>query len=440
MVTLLHLTSEFLLRNNLVYEISAFHDIPVILYILPIAYASVRYSWEGGAMTSLWITVLTLPNVLLRHWENYTWVGELLRLALIIGVALALASRVATERKVRQEAQTSEAKFRSLFEAAGDGILVYNRQGSIVAANPAAARLFGAPDSRSLLGLNIGTLVPSNSEGRLPAFKDNPANRQQRMLVRRQDGYKLIADVVVAALPNGAGAEAFQAVLRDATEQDMREKGLQALVQRVTQAQEDERERIARELHDETLQALFLLAREQENIAATPESPDSLKERLSRLARLAGNAAEGLRRFSRDLRPSVLNDLGLIPALEWLSSDLSHRTRTETRFHTEGTPRRLPPQVEMALFRITQEALRNVEKYARATSVDFTLSFDTSRVLLTISDDGVGFTVPKSLDELVAAGKLGLVGLKERAVLAGGTLEVKSSPGKGTRVSVTIPG
>lgn len=436
----LHLTSEFLSQNNPAYRSSAFHDIPVILFILPIAYASIRYRWEGGGMTSLWVTVLTAPNLFLWHRENFAWLGELGRLAVIVGVALALAYRAAVETELRRQAQASETKFRSLFEAAADGILVYSRHGLIVAANPAAARLLGTADSSSLLGLDIGSLVPiwKGSNG-LPVQQANPIDGPQRVVIRRQDGHKLMADAVIAGLPNGDGSEAFQAVLRDATEQDTREKGLRALVQQVTQAQEDERERIARELHDETLQALFLLAREQKSIAGSPEATGSLKERLGRLADLATDAAEGLRRFSRDLRPSVLNDLGLIPALEWLSSDLSRRMQLEARFHTEGAPRRLHPHVEMAIFRIAQEGLRNVEKYAHGTRVDVTVRFETSRVLISIADNGVGFVVPKRLEEVVVTGKLGLVGLKERAVLLGGVLEVESAPGKGTRVSATIP-
>lgn len=425
----------------------ALHHIPVILYIFPLAYASIKYSWEGGLLASSWVVLLTLPSVWLWHRDNLMWLAELIRIVIVVVVGVTLASRVEAEARMRRRAEAvsarfaaSEAKFRALFEAAGDAILVFDRRGLVTAANAAAASLFGAPDSDSLLGRHVSVFVLSAEGHPLhPLVSNDGVKRPARVTLKRTDGREIIAEVVVTTLPNGAGEEAFQAVLRDATAQETREKGLRSLVQQVTQAQEEERERIARELHDDTLQALVLLSRELETAADAPQIPEALQGRLRKMAVLATSAAESLRRFSRDLRPSILNDLGLVAAIEWLAEDLSRRTSLDTSFRIEGSARRLPAHAELALFRIAQEALRNVEKHAHATRVEIILAFESSRVAMTVADNGVGFVAPSTLDELALVGKLGLIGLKERASLVGGTLSVGSAPGQGTEVSVVIP-
>ncbi|MBI2867070.1 MAG: sensor histidine kinase, partial [Chloroflexi bacterium] len=312
----------------------------------------------------------------------------------------------------------------------------------VVAANAAAATFFGATDSTSLLRQHIHALAPSWT-ALPPSDESNPSNSVKgptRVTIRRGDGRELLAEAVITAVPSSGGEETFQAVLRDATAQETREKGLRFLVHQTTKAQEEERERIARELHDDTLQALILMAREIECLSDASEISGTTQARLGKMAELATKTGEDLRRFSRDLRPSILKDLGLVPAIEWLTADLSQRAGLKASFHVEGETRRLPGHAELALFRIAQESLRNVEKHAQATGVDIVLGFHPAQVLLNIRDNGTGFMAPSAIDELVLTGKLGLVGLKERALLVGGALEVRSAPGQGTEVAVTIPG
>lgn len=444
--TAAHYLSEAILPNQPYWSL---HHIPVILYIIPIAYASIRYGWEGGLLTSTWVMFLVLPSIVLWHRNDFMWLAEVLRFIIVVGVGVTLASRVEVEARLRRQAEAvserlaaSEAKFRSLFEAAGDAILVFDRQGSVVSANAAAATLVGMPGPNSLLGQHIGAVVAAWKSQPRATFgnDDGKTGVPTRVSIMRSDGSEVLAEAVVTLLSDGAGQEVFQAVLRDATAQEMREKGLRSLVHQVTQAQEEERERIARELHDDTLQALLLLSRELGSVAETSPTLDAAKGRVGRMAALANEAAEDLRRFSRDLRPSVLNDLGLIPALEWLVEELSRRTGLDAHFRTQGAGRRLSAHVELALFRIAQEALRNIEKHARASKTEITLSFEPARVVVKVTDDGVGFAAPTALEELVLAGKLGLVGLKERARLVRGTLEIRSSVGQGTEILVVIPG
>jgi len=160
---------------------------------------------------------------------------------------------------------------------------------------------------------------------------------------------------------------------------------------------------------------------------------------LEKLQQRADAALEGVRRFSQDLRPSILNDLGLVPALEWLIADLEKRSKMITKVNITGNRHRLPPEKELAVFRIAQEALSNVRRHSRASSVEMTMDFGDDALTLIISDNGRGFNVPERTSDLVLSGKLGMMGMRERARLIGGTLIVQSEADAGTTVTLRAP-
>jgi len=147
----------------------------------------------------------------------------------------------------------------------------------------------------------------------------------------------------------------------------------------------------------------------------------------------------GVRRLSQDLRPAALDRLGLLPALEWLASDVTEYSGIATKVNIAGEERHLSEEVEIVLFRITQEALRNVWRHSGATSAEITVEFDESKTRITISDNGKGFKLPEKIGDLARYGKLGLAGMQERAQLLNGTLTVQSEPGRGAIVTAVIP-
>jgi two-component system sensor histidine kinase DegS len=205
-------------------------------------------------------------------------------------------------------------------------------------------------------------------------------------------------------------------------------------------AQEEERKRMARELHDDTAQALVALSRQLDALlSADDQAPERIKQRLEELRQLTAGISHGVRRFSQDLRPSTLDDLGLRPTLEGLTAKLSEEDGIDARLEVLGDERRLSPETELALFRIAQEALTNVRKHSQATEVVTTVEFGDGMVKVTIRDNGRGFKVPDTPGNLVEVGKLGLTGMFERAELAGGTLTVQSELGEGTTVVAEIP-
>jgi signal transduction histidine kinase len=216
--------------------------------------------------------------------------------------------------------------------------------------------------------------------------------------------------------------------------------GLHRYVGAITKSQEEERRRIARELHDDTVQSLLAVSRRLELYQSSEDAPQRRK-RLAELQDMINQTLVGIRRISRDLRPLMLEDLGLIPALQTLvrAARQGQGAVPHARFKTIGRQIPLNPEQEMAIYRITQEALENIRKHARATGVQVELSFDPGMVVLEIVDDGLGFEMPPSLTDFAQRDCFGLVGIQERALAVNGTLLIYSSPGVGTRLSVTIP-
>jgi two-component system sensor histidine kinase UhpB len=194
------------------------------------------------------------------------------------------------------------------------------------------------------------------------------------------------------------------------------------------EAQERERRRIAQDLHDEVNQALTAVSLRLQ--ASIEHAPPELRRELTETKRLSRQAMEELLTLARQLRPAVLDDHGLIPALHSQVRDFADQSRIDAVFNSRGTPPRLTPEQQLVIYRVTQESLSNIAQHAQAHHVEVELSF-IGRTILRISDDGRGFAGSRK-------GGLGLSGMRERALLAGGQLSIWSGEGKGTRVELTI--
>ncbi|MGD8398302.1 MAG: GAF domain-containing protein [Anaerolineae bacterium] len=209
---------------------------------------------------------------------------------------------------------------------------------------------------------------------------------------------------------------------------------------KITQAQEEERKRIARELHDDTIQSLIALSRRMEALLTSDDRLSaSVTRRIEELQHATLDVIQQVRRFSQDLRPSILDDLGLLPTLKEMTIELNRQDGLTAEFRAFGQERRLSTDVELTLFRIAQEALNNVRRHAAASHVVLTVEVSDSAMRMMIEDDGKGFKPPTLIDHPASAGKLGLIGMQERARLLGGMLAVDSAPGQGTKVVVNVP-
>lgn len=214
------------------------------------------------------------------------------------------------------------------------------------------------------------------------------------------------------------------------------QEGLHDYIGAITAAQEEERMRLARELHDDTIQAVIAL-KQRVQLAHKSIKGDGGHKILTELEALAEETIKNLRRLTRALRPIYLEDLGLVTALEMLARETSRDHPLQVDFHRSGLERRLPREVELAFYRIAQEALNNIVRHANAKLAALRIQFN-DEIRLEVTDDGTGFIVPKSPTDFVPKGHFGLLGMHERADLIGALLEVRSEPGHGTRVSLSL--
>src|SRR6266516_2708611 len=227
-------------------------------------------------------------------------------------------------------------------------------------------------------------------------------------------------------------AEAFNMVL-EALDEASRLRASQ-----IIQAQEQERQRIARELHDETSQVLTSLLISLTLLEKSVETREA-RERIADTRALAHSTLRAIRNLSIDLRPSALDDLGLLPALRWYVKEYQKKCSINVEFHATGFKERLPAEMETALYRIVQECLTNTAKHANARRVTILLKEDSDMVYARIVDDGHGFDYEALLKTPIQERGLGLAGMHERAVLLDGTLKIYSVPGQGTTIEVSIP-
>jgi len=221
------------------------------------------------------------------------------------------------------------------------------------------------------------------------------------------------------------------------------EAGMRDYLGAVTRGQEAERARLARELHDGPVQELIALGQRAEMAQRLVERGETERAQalLKDLRHTELETVEELRRLIGALRPIYLEDLGFLPALRMLVQQSAERTTAQARLEMEkeGTVRRLAPEVELAAYRIAQEALNNALQHAHAQNIVVRVRCDPEGLTLSVVDDGVGFTLPQRPDLLTRAGHFGLVGMQERAAQLGGILRVHTAPGEGTRVTVRLP-
>ncbi len=211
---------------------------------------------------------------------------------------------------------------------------------------------------------------------------------------------------------------------------------LQQLSSQVLTAHEGERKRIARELHDDTGQALTSILVRLRLLEKTVADA-GVRRNVEELRELTSNALDSVRRMAVDLRPSALDDLGLVPALHSYTDKYSTAWPIKVTFSAEGLKKRLPPNVELVLYRIVQEALTNVAKHSGASVVEIRLRRRSNTVTVTVSDDGKGFDI-REVTRTDGSG-LGLFGMRERLALVGGAVDIESAPGRGTTIIARVP-
>ena len=438
------------------------------LLLIPMAVGAVYFGFEGTVVTSLWVTLLCIPR-LLYFSSVHSAVGfwsEVVQVALLDCLALLLGRRVSAEREARRLAETAredhlnaEARYRQLFEGNQAPILIVDMDGNVVEANQSAARTFRASAKSKMLHPSahtpirlidligpeasaqvLTTLLTTHRE--LTVAEDSGVSGPEPVepVAFEVDGERVLYRTTATAFGGLDREKGTQVVFVDVTAETRRNDRMEAYAARVVLGQEEERRHLAQELHDGPLQSLIHLCRQIDQIgqvAPPNETSDQLND-WAGLRRVAEGTVAELRSIARGLRPSVLDDLGLVASVTQMLTEAAERQGFETSFGITGSERRMSSSLELALFRITQEALSNIERHADASRVAVGINFESGGMRLLIKDDGVGFDT--EADRAVGTSQsLGLPGMRERAHLIGCRLVIHSESGNGTTVDVWVP-
>jgi PAS domain S-box-containing protein len=337
--------------------------------------------------------------------------------------------------------QGAEHAYRVLIESMSEGAVTLTEEDVILYANQCFARMVKRP-LEQVIGSSFRRFLGAEDRAALRTLlkRADKSGAKIPVLLKAGDGAQVPGQISIRTLPrNGINRATIGLVVTDMTEARRTADQLRALTHRVVQVQEAERGRVALELHDNITQLLCATHFRSQALADKLAARDRpLKREATKLCEMLGKTAEEVERISRYLRPSVLGQLGLVAALRDTSTEFAQRTGVAVKLACGRLTARLPADTELTLYRILQEALKNVEKHARARHVTVCLR-QRAFVQLAINDDGIGFDPEQHAARRKGKGGLGLLSMRERATYVGGDFKIKSVRGAGTAIEVLIP-
>jgi len=433
-----------------VLEISR-HGLERLLYLLLILYAG----WTLGIIGSAAVWLSSAGAMLVRTFLISLDIRDALleSLAILVIGALAITLMVAYRQNKRQREKLRKTvhdmklvrrNYEELFTNASDAIWIHDLDGNITLANKASEKLTSYSLSE-LIGMNIREFLNPEALTLARQVKDRllrgeaMEQRYEQRLIKK-DGSEAIMQLATRVIFGDGKPKSFQNMARDVTEERKLRDNLHFYLSQVLQAQEEERKRLARELHDDTTQQILLLTHGIDNIASQSDNSLSgeLRNELDQLYELSKQIYQGIKRYAQALRPGILDDLGLVPAIKWLAQEVNNVAGIEVQVRIDAIPS-LAPETQLVLFRIVQEALNNVQRHSGASEASITVDCQETEIRVTITDNGEGFNPPHQLSDFASQGKLGLTGMAERIRLVGGEIEVSSQIGKGTKIVVKAP-
>jgi PAS domain S-box-containing protein len=352
-----------------------------------------------------------------------------------VGIIADITERKRAEQRVREY----EARYSHLLDHMEDGVAL-TRRGRIIRVNPPMAQMFGFPSLAKIEGLHVWDLVAGGSKGTMRQRLSLKALRQKaetrfEFQALRKDGQAFPAEATLT-IDRGELRPFVLAIIRDLTDRKRYENQRKLLSDRIITAQEKERTLIARELHDELGQALTGIKMDMAWIKShTKDSDSPVSDRLKALGELIDTTIESVGRMGTNLRPSALDRLGLAAAIEWYGGEFERRTGIECIIESETSDSNLDNKTAINAYRIFQEALTNVARHAGASCVVIQVARDQEYLRISIADNGRSIP-PQRLSGPMS---LGIAGMRERAELLNGRLDIESQKGKGTKVIAYLP-
>jgi len=348
-----------------------------------------------------------------------------------------------TQRKLAEDALMESERFsRTLLVNSPNPVIVIEPDTSINYVNPALTKLTGF-SSRDLLG----TKAPYpwwSKHSRHQTSADLLGTLRKRSgkyedTFRNKKGELFWVDISYALIETHGRLKYYLGNWVDVTDRKRLKENMQFYITEVTKVQEEERKRIARELHDGPAQMLAALSIDVYKILGDDLFPKLGQQQMKILIANINNVHDEVCRISQELRPGLLEKIGLISSLGLLMKNLEERANLCCTITTKGIVKRLAPEAEVLLFRIAQEAMNNIRKHSKATDVSLCIRYEKNVVKLTIDDNGTGFELPHDIGDFARNSKLGIIGMHERIQLLNGKLTFMSYPGKGTTVKAEIP-
>jgi PAS domain S-box-containing protein len=340
----------------------------------------------------------------------------------------------------KESREDSEQLFRHLFEEAPLGIAVENLDGKLLRANPALCSMLGYGEEE-LCGMSCSQFAdPEDSQDDWALFQQLRAGTIDHYSLEkryvRKDRVQIWGRLNVSLLKSGnGGSPLVVALVEDISERKLSEEALSSVSRRLIEAQEQERTRIARDLHDDINQRLALLAIELERLKISiPDSSGAVLLRVDELKKQTSEIANDIQALSHELHSPRLEYLGIVAAMRGFCQEFGEQQRVEIDFRSHDLPGPVPPDVSLCLFRVLQEALHNAAKHSGAPRFAVQLWGTPSEIHLTVGDSGMGF----DLDAAMKGRGLGLLSMQERVRLVNGTISIASQPG-GTTIDARVP-
>jgi len=366
-------------------------------------------------------------------------------------IARERGGRSAAASEAHSQSSLNEARMMGIIRSSMEAIITVDERQNIVIFNPMAERVFGC-SAMEAVGASLSRFIPerfrAGHERHVEQFgvtgvSDRQMGRQRVLFGLRSDGEEFPIEASISQIRDG-DAKLYTVMLRDITERVKAENAqrqsreeLRELSANLQKVREEEKTRIARELHDDLGQQLTALKMDISSVEQELETTaePSLLQQLRGMRRLIDATVASVRRIAADLRPVMLDDLGLIPAIEWLANDFTNRYGIDVERRIDASDISFTPAGATTLFRIVQEALTNVARHAEATLVTLTLRIEGGGCVLQIADNGHGANhSPTSAEK-----SFGLLGIRERAHMLGGTVNIHTPNGKGFALTVTFP-